>query len=223
MIGRLTSRPRLRLGSDHLSCYGLSFEKGTRLDSQRRRGEVTPLDDGVEREMFAHTMRRLESHGLRQYEISNYSRPGHESVHNLSYWANDAYFGFGLGAARYVRGVRSINTRDLAAYLKRVEAGADPTGPIERLEPEPRTPGKPPCSCSGVPALASSGTTSKPGPATALMRWLQTRSDETRNSAGSTTTAKACASPSPAGSSPTRSVATSSDIPPARLHACLSA
>lgn len=128
----------LALGPDHLSCYGLSFEKGTRLDAQRRRGEVLPLEDDVEREMFAHTMQRLAAHGFRQYEISNYARPGQESTHNLAYWANDAYFGFGLGAARYVRGVRSINTRDLPAYLKRVEAGADATGPTEQLDPEPR-------------------------------------------------------------------------------------
>ncbi len=44
------------------------------------------------------------------YEISNFARPGHESRHNLIYWANDAYFGVGVGAARYVNGVRSVNT-----------------------------------------------------------------------------------------------------------------
>ena len=65
-------------------------------------------------------------------------RPGHESRHNLVYWANDAYFGVGVGAARYVRGVRSVNTRDLPAYLRRIEAGEPATGPTETLEPEAR-------------------------------------------------------------------------------------
>ena len=73
--------------------------------------------------MYAPTIDRLGRAGLAMYEISNFARPGHESRHNLVYWANDAYFGFGVGAARYVRGVRSVNTRDLPAYLRRIEAG----------------------------------------------------------------------------------------------------
>ena len=72
------------------------------------------------------------------YEISNYARPGHESRHNLVYWANDSYFGVGLGAASYVDGVRAVNTRDLGAYLRRVEAGESATGPTERLDTEAR-------------------------------------------------------------------------------------
>ena len=81
------------------------------------------------------------SAGLAMYEISNFARPGHESRHNLVYWANDAYFGFGVGAARYVRGVRSVNTRDLPALPPtdrsrraghRPERGADARGPGAR-------------------------------------------------------------------------------------------
>ena len=88
--------------------------------------------------MYAHTIDRLGRAGLAMYEISNFARPGHESRHNLVYWANDAYFGVGVGAARYVRGVRSVNTRDLSAYLRRIEAGEPATGPTETLEPEAR-------------------------------------------------------------------------------------
>ena len=54
--------------------------------------------------MYEWTIERLESAGLEMYEISNFARPGHESRHNLAYWANDAYFGFGVGAARYLTG-----------------------------------------------------------------------------------------------------------------------
>src|SRR5439155_15265162 len=68
----------------------------------------------------------------------NFARPGHASRHNLVYWANDAYFGVGVGAARYVRGVRATNTRDLPAYLRRLEAGREATGPTEALDPEGR-------------------------------------------------------------------------------------
>ena len=99
------------------------------------------------------------------YEISNFARPGHESRHNLVYWANDAYFGVGLGAARYVGGVRSSNTRDLPAYLKRIEAGRD----ADRADrdPRPRGPGPRDGRPDAPPdrPRASTATTSAAGPA----------------------------------------------------------
>jgi oxygen-independent coproporphyrinogen-3 oxidase len=128
----------LDLGPSHLSCYGLVYEKGTALWKQWNAGQVRAVDEEAERSMYEHTIRHLERAGLAMYEISNFARPGHESRHNLVYWANDAYFGVGLGAARYVRGVRSSNTRDLPAYLRRLEADLDATSPTETLEPEAR-------------------------------------------------------------------------------------
>ncbi len=86
----------LALEPAHLSCYGLVFEKGTPLWKQRERGEVQPLDEELERSMYETTIERLGDFGLRMYEISNFARPGHESRHNLVYWANEAYFGFGV-------------------------------------------------------------------------------------------------------------------------------
>jgi oxygen-independent coproporphyrinogen-3 oxidase len=126
------------LGPAHLSCYGLVYEKGTALWKQREAGQVREVDEDAEREMYAQTIERLGAQGLAIYEISNFACPGHESRHNLVYWANDAYFGVGVGAARYVRGVRSVNTRDLNAYLKRIEAGTEATGPTETLDAEAR-------------------------------------------------------------------------------------
>jgi oxygen-independent coproporphyrinogen-3 oxidase len=128
----------LSLGPSHLSCYGLVYEKGTALWKQWNAGSVRALDEETERAMYEHTIDRLAAAGLEQYEISNFARPGEESAHNLVYWANDAYFGVGLGAARYARGVRSSNTRELMAYIRRLESGADPTGPTETLDPEAR-------------------------------------------------------------------------------------
>ncbi|MFO0910550.1 MAG: radical SAM family heme chaperone HemW [Isosphaeraceae bacterium] len=128
----------LALGPSHLSCYGLVYEKGTALWKQWQAGTVRAVDEEVERLMYELTIDRLAAAGLAIYEISNYARAGHECRHNLVYWANDAYFGVGLGAARYVRGVRSVNTRDLPAYLKRIDAGEPATGPTETLEPEAR-------------------------------------------------------------------------------------
>jgi oxygen-independent coproporphyrinogen-3 oxidase len=128
----------LGFGPSHLSCYGLVFEKGTPLWKQRERGEVKPVAEEIERSMYEATIDRLGECWLSMYEISNFARPGHESRHNLVYWANEAYFGFGVGAARYLRGVRSVNTRELPAYLRRIEAGEPATGPSEDLTPEER-------------------------------------------------------------------------------------
>lgn len=126
----------LALKPSHLSCYGLVFEKGTALWKQWDAGQVLALDEEIEREMYAHTIDRLADAGLPMYEISNFAQAGHECLHNLVYWRNDSYYGVGLGAARFLDGVRSSNTRDLPAYLKRLEADADATGPTEQLEPE---------------------------------------------------------------------------------------
>jgi oxygen-independent coproporphyrinogen-3 oxidase len=128
----------LKLQPNHLSCYGLIYEKGTALWKQLQKDLVTPVDDEVEACMFEQTMDRLTAFGLAHYEISNYARPGMECRHNLIYWANDAYFGFGLGAASYVNGIRSSNIRDLTAYIKRIQDGLSVTGPSEQLEPEAR-------------------------------------------------------------------------------------
>jgi oxygen-independent coproporphyrinogen-3 oxidase len=97
----------LNFEPSHLSCYGLVYEKGTPLWKQWNAGQVHAVDEEIERQMYAHTIDRLDQAGLRMYEISNFAREGHESRHNLVYWANDAYFGVGLGAARYLNGVRS--------------------------------------------------------------------------------------------------------------------
>ena len=131
-------RIALDFGPSHLSCYGLVFEKGTALWNQRQSGHVQPVDEETERLMFESTIERLAAAGLEMYEISNFARPGHESRHNLAYWANDAYFGFGVGAARYIRGVRSVNTRELNAYMRRIEEGLPATGPTEELPAESR-------------------------------------------------------------------------------------
>jgi oxygen-independent coproporphyrinogen-3 oxidase len=122
----------------HLSCYGLIYEKGTALWKQLQAGLVTPVDDEIEAEMYEKTIATMASAGLEHYEISNYACPGAECRHNLVYWANDAYYGFGLGAARYIGGQRATNIRDLPAYIRRISENQDVTGPSERLTPEER-------------------------------------------------------------------------------------
>lgn len=123
---------------NHISTYGLTYEKGTPLWKDRERGRVQPVDEDGELAMYEHSMDRLASAGFEHYEISNFARPGFRCRHNERYWANEAYFGFGVGAARYVNGTRELNTRDTKLYVKKVLAGESPTFQSETLEPRDR-------------------------------------------------------------------------------------
>jgi oxygen-independent coproporphyrinogen-3 oxidase len=128
----------LALEPDHLATYGLTYEKGTPLWKQRQRGLVRPLDEEAELALYAEAIDTLETAGFEHYEISNFARPGRRCRHNETYWANEAYFGFGMGAARYVLGRRELNTRDLHGYIRRALAGEPATFQAEELEPAER-------------------------------------------------------------------------------------
>jgi oxygen-independent coproporphyrinogen-3 oxidase len=131
-------RGALDLGIDHVSTYGLTYEKGTRLWKDRQRGWVTPIDEETELAMYLHAMDGLEAAGLEQYEISSFARPGRRCRHNQVYWANHAYFGFGLGAARYVNLCREVTTRDFQSYLRKALAGQSTVAQREMLDQEER-------------------------------------------------------------------------------------
>ncbi len=100
----------------HVSLYHLTFEKGTEFFTRMRKRELIPPDKGVAAEMFESAIRRFESCGYRQYEISNFARPGHECLHNQRYWQNRPTLGVGVSAASYIEGVRWANTRQIATY-----------------------------------------------------------------------------------------------------------
>ncbi len=128
----------LGLGPVHIATYGLTYEKGTRLWKQRERRQVEALDEETEYQFYVHAMDALEGAGFEHYEISNFARPGFRCRHNQMYWANHAHFGFGVGAARYVGGVRELNTRDVRTYIRRLLNDQTPTFQSERLEPRER-------------------------------------------------------------------------------------
>ena len=67
---------------------------------------MRPLDEDAELALYSLAIDALEAAGFEHYEISNFARPGRRCRHNEVYWANEAYFGFGMGAARYVLGRR---------------------------------------------------------------------------------------------------------------------
>jgi oxygen-independent coproporphyrinogen-3 oxidase len=128
----------LAFAPDHVSAYGLTYEKGTPLWKQRSRGAVRPVGEEDELAMYLHAADRLGAAGFEHYEVSNFARRGRRCRHNERYWANEAYHGVGVGAARYVDGRRELNVRDTKAYVRRVLSGESPTFQSEELEPRER-------------------------------------------------------------------------------------
>ncbi len=131
----------LELPIEHLSSYGLTYEKGTPLWKQRRLGIVEPVAEDTEAEMFEHLLEATSAAGMEHYEVSNFSRKGvldRRCQHNGAYWANAPYYGFGTGAAAFVDGKRTLNLRPLLTYIETVEQGHSPIHQSESLEPEPR-------------------------------------------------------------------------------------
>ena len=118
---------------DHISTYGLTYEKGTPLWKQRQHGHVVPISEETELHQYQYSMDQLPAHGYMQYEISNFAKPGQQSQHNGRYWANDAYFGFGVGAARYINGCRELNIRNTQSYIKKIISGESATFQSEAL------------------------------------------------------------------------------------------
>jgi oxygen-independent coproporphyrinogen-3 oxidase len=123
---------------NHLSTYGLTYEKGTPLWKQRHRGAVKVVGEDDELAMYELAIEHLTASGFEHYEISNFARPGFRCRHNERYWANEAYHGFGVGAARYVGGVRELNTRDTRTYIQKVLSGESPTFQSEKLNDRDR-------------------------------------------------------------------------------------
>lgn len=113
-------RRAIELGPDHVACYGLTYEPGTRLTAMRDHGRLTPCDENLEADMFLMAIDVLARAGYRQYETSNYAKPGCESVHNLIYWRNGHYVGVGPSAAGCYHRRRYKNVADIDGYVRRM-------------------------------------------------------------------------------------------------------
>ena len=103
----------LELDIPHISTYSLILEDNTLLKVNGFNG----IDEDLDYEMYKYIEDILEDNGYVHYEISNYAKKGYESRHNLVYWNNDNYYGFGLSSTSYINGVRRVNTKNLAKYL----------------------------------------------------------------------------------------------------------
>ena len=122
---------------EHISVYQLIIEEGTPFyEKYVEYPELLP-DEETSREIYLWTGKFLKEAGYEQYEISNYTKPGKESRHNLKYWERGDYLGLGLGAASMVRNIRMSNTKDMKTYLERCTQPKTMREDVQFLE-EPR-------------------------------------------------------------------------------------
>ncbi len=123
------------LEPEHLSLYCLTIEPNTRFYKLQRKGMLLLPGDDAQATMYDAAVERAESAGLRQYEISNFARPGFECRHNLAYWRGEEYAAYGPGAVERVGGVRWTHIKHPLRYCVAVERGDDLACEREALTP----------------------------------------------------------------------------------------
>lgn len=129
----------IELGTDHVSAYALIVEEGTAIERRIRRGELPPIDDDYHADAYELADSMLSGAGFDWYEVSNWSRGvTTRSRHNLAYWTDADWWGYGPGAHSHIGGTRWWNVKHPAAYAERVGAGLSPGLEREILTPEQR-------------------------------------------------------------------------------------
>lgn len=127
----------LALRPDHISAYNLNYEEDTDFFRRLKTGEFH-TDEGRDADFFNVAIDRLEADGFEHYEISNYAKPGHRSVHNEAYWMGADYVGIGPGAFSTLQGRRWKNVADTDRYVAMTLAGETTETDVEELTDEQR-------------------------------------------------------------------------------------
>jgi oxygen-independent coproporphyrinogen-3 oxidase len=130
-----TLEQAIALGTEHVSCYGLTYESNTPLTVRKRLGQFQAASEELELAMLHATRRRLSEAGLHAYEISNFAAPAKECRHNLHYWNGGNYLGLGPSAASHFSGTRWRNKPHLGEWETAVAGGQLPTDQVEHLTP----------------------------------------------------------------------------------------
>jgi len=104
----------LSLDINHISTYSLILEENTVLSINN----IKPIEEELDLKMYKLICNKLKENGYNHYEVSNFSKKGYESKHNLTYWNNEKYYGFGLGASGYIENIRYTNHQNLNKYLE---------------------------------------------------------------------------------------------------------
>ncbi|QDP42165.1 radical SAM family heme chaperone HemW [Radiobacillus deserti] len=121
-----TLKEALAFNLPHYSAYALQIEPKTIFYNRYKKGKLHRPKEEEEVQMFELLRTKMQEHGLTQYEISNFAKPGMESKHNLTYWNNQHYYGFGAGAHGYLPGRRIVNLRPLPAYVEKALQDGNP-------------------------------------------------------------------------------------------------
>ena len=121
------------LGVNHISCYSLMLEEGTKLYKLHKEGKVQLPDEELDRKMYKTAVDVLDSHGYSQYEISNFARKNMECRHNLIYWRNEEYLGVGAGSHSKLDGIRFWNYKDIDRYSSIINQGELPVEGQEKI------------------------------------------------------------------------------------------
>lgn len=130
-----TLEAALALEPDHVSLYALTIEVGTPMHDWTRRGEVPLPDPDLAAAMYDSAEEALAAAGFAHYEISNWHRPGRACRHNLIYWRNQPFFGFGAGAHGATEAQRYWRVKRPADYIARVERGENTIKGSELIDP----------------------------------------------------------------------------------------
>lgn len=106
----------LKLDVNHISTYSLIIEKHTKLGMLNKE----EVSDDLQSDMYYYILNILKDNGYQHYELSNFSKKGYESKHNLTYWNNEPYYGFGAGASGFINSKRYDNTKSIINYINGV-------------------------------------------------------------------------------------------------------
>lgn len=113
----------INLKTNHISLYSLILEENTILEKMVSKNMTKLPEEDLEREMYWTTKNILEENGYIHYEISNFSKKGYESKHNLNCWGQKEYLGFGVAAHSYIKNKRYCNTNNIEDYIKNIQNG----------------------------------------------------------------------------------------------------
>ncbi len=122
-------REAIALDVEHISAYSLMYEEGTPLYRLLETGKAKETDEETYRQMYETLIDHLSDAGFEHYEISNFAKPGHRSIHNSNYWREVPYIGIGAAAHSYSRGekvTRSWNVSDIKQYMSSINEGILP-------------------------------------------------------------------------------------------------
>ena len=133
---RTSIEAALSLGVDHISAYALIVESGTNLAAQIKRGDISMPNDDLMADMYLLVNQLCNQAGLQWYELSNWSKAGHECRHNIAYWENKNWWGLGPGAHSHIDGKRFWNLKHPTTYKTKLFAGESPILDSEILTEE---------------------------------------------------------------------------------------